>query len=279
MWRFSVHLWCMDWIREHSELIALLGIALVTMTMFRMALQRIRKKTEREQQREIAIQAAQDAERKEQLAATVPKLKVPPPKTRAPLGNPLGTPFTGGAQGVAAQWEAEVHQIGRQIIGQIDCKMAALQAITVDANRTANRLEMLVEHLEQIARKQTEWQQQMAGGSAETSPTIIPAAALTSDAVPLTDALQELTENLTGFRNAIRQSTAFGEQPEPVTVLRLSQSAGDVSVNLRDEAEMLSNYGLDSQEIARRLNISIGEVDLILQVQQSRSERAGTTSS
>ena len=266
----------MDWIREHSDLIALLGIALVTMTMFRMALQRIRKKTEREQQREIAIQAAQDAERKEQLAAAVPKLKVPPPKTRAPLGNPLGTPFTGNTQGIAAKWEAEVHQIGRQIIGQIDCKMAALQAITVDANRTANRLEMLVEHLEQIARKQTEWQQQMAGGTVETPPTIIPATELTSDAVPLTDALQELTENLTGFRNAIRQSTAFGEQPEPVTVLRLSQSAGEAPVNLRDEAEMLLNYGLDPQEIARRLNISVGEVDLILQVQQNRLGRTDT---
>jgi len=266
----------MDWISENAQYIMLLGIALVTLTMFRLMLQRVRRNTERDQQREIAIQAAKEAARKQQLEAIHPKAKVSSPQSRAPLGNSLGTPFTGSTQGVAAKWEAEVHQIGRQIIGQIDCKMAALQAITVDANRTANRLEMLIEHLEQIARKQTEWQQQMAGGSAETSPTIIPATELMSDAVPLTDALQELTENLTGFRKAIRQGATFSEQPEPVTILRLSQTTDDVSVNLRDEVEMLLNYGLDPQEIARRLNISIGEVDLILQVQQNRSGRTDT---
>ena len=264
----------MDWITANSTSIALVGIALITWSMLRMTVLRARKTAERNQEREATVQAAKAAERKQQLESVHPKSKGSPPKTRAPLGDILRTPFAGSTQGIAAKWEAEIHQIGRQIVGQIDCKMAALHAMTLDANRTANRLELLVEHLEQIARKQTEWQQRMGqnvpGDSAAIVPAIIPAGALGSEAVPLTDALTEFTENLQGFRNAIRQSTTFSEQPVPINILRLPESQHRIPTNenLRAEIEMLLNYGLDPQEIARRLNISVGEVDLVLQVQQ-----------
>ena len=267
----------MEWISNNSEYILLLGVVIVALSMLRLTFQRMRKIAEQDRQREVAVRAAKDAERKQQLSAVLPKSKVSSPKTRAPLIDPSGTPFAGSVQGIAAKWETEVHQLGRQIIGQIDCKMAALQAITLDANRAANRLEMLVEHLEQITQKQIEWQQHQP----EMSPTVVPATGLASKAVPFTDALQELTENLKGFRSAIRQSAMFDEQSEPATILRLTEplgatSASAASENLRSEVEMLSNYGLDPQEIARQMDISVGEVDLILQVQQKQPGRADT---
>ena len=213
------------------------------------------------------------------------------------MADPLGTPFTGNIQGVAAKWESEIHKLGRQIIGQIDSKMAALQAITLDANRTANRLEILVEHLEQIARQQIEWQksqiaqsQRTLDGEAaprETEPvTVVPSATGTDaensvpEAAPLGDMLKELSEDLEGVHRAIKQSTTFSEEVEPAVVLRLAELQAQppepqslttrLSSNLRGEVEMFSNYGIEPEEIARRLNISLAEVDLIQQIQQSR---------
>ena len=266
----------MAWILDkYPEYVILIGIVIVVASMLRLTYQRIRKNAEKERQRETVVRAAQDAERKQRLAAAIPKSKVSSPKTRVPLGDSLGTPFAGNVQGIAAKWETEVHQIGCQIIGQIDCKMAALQAITLDANRTANRLEILIEHLEQIARKQIEWQQQLA----EVPPTVISAAELLSKATPLTDVLQEFSVDLKGIRNTIQESATLNKQS--ATILRLPEPqettpAGDAVTNLRGEVEMLLNYGLKPQEIARQLNISLGEVDLVLQIQQNRLGRTDT---
>jgi len=265
----------MDWTSIAPQYIFLLGVVIVVLTTLRMMVRRIRKNAEKEQQREATVRAAQVAERKRQQDAVIPKSKVSPPKMRAPLVDPFGTPFAGSAYGAAARWEAEVHQIGRQIIGQIDCKMAALQAITLDANRTANRLEILVEHLEQIAQQQiaqTETAKTDAAAvPSEGSPAFISAMEPVLGAVPLTDVLQDLKD----IRQTIRQSAAFGEQAALATILRPVEpreeaSAGELPTNLRGEVEMLANYGLDPREIARRLDISLGEVDLMLQVQQKQ---------
>jgi DNA-directed RNA polymerase specialized sigma24 family protein len=92
--------------------------------------------------------------------------------------------------------------------------------------------------------------------------------------------LKELKEDLAGIHKTIRQSTAFSEQIEPVTILRpveyaeLSEqpasSVGGSTPGLRKEIEMLSNYGYEAKEIARQLNVSVGEVDLVLQLRENR---------
>ena len=278
---FSIHLWTMDWFIDSQHLF-LIALVVIIISLMRMTVQRVRNTTAKQQEREEAIQTAREVERKRQLDALLPKAKVTSPRTRLPQADPFGTPFTGNVHGRAAKWEAEIHQIGRQIIGQIDSKMSALQAVTLEANRTANRLEILLEHLEQIAQKQIEQQQRQLiqntpTDSAEAPPAVISAEASASEAAPLTEVLQELTTDLDGIRRAIRQSTTFGEPPEHAAVLRLPEPqetpAAETPANLRGEVEMLSNYGLEPQEIARRLNISIGEVDLMLQVQQNQLNR------
>ena len=268
----------MEYILSRVEILAelivqyglLVGILIIIMVLLRQLGARRRQDIRQQRQREVTIRSAQEAERQSKSQVLLPKSKVIPPKTRAPLGDPFGTPFVGSIQGHAAKWEAEIHQLSRQIIGQIDSKMAALQAITLDANRTANRLEILAEHLEQIARNQIE--QQAATESSEAPSTVIPATATPSEAVPLADVLREIDGGLKGIRKAIRQSTAFSEQIAPATVLRLAElqaaPATNSSANIRGEVEMLANYGLKPQEIAQRLDISLGEVDVILQLQQ-----------
>jgi len=251
-------------------LVMMCGIIIGIVMLLRQISRRHRQNEKKQRQFEIDRRTALEGEHKQQMLAVRPKAKVSPPKTRVPLGDPFGTPFTGNIQGSAAKWEVEIHQIGRQIIGQIDSKMAALQAITLDANRTANRLEMLVEHLEQIARQQIEWQQNQLTDNDPTErsghgSTVIPATESTPEAAPLAEVLNELTDDRKSFHQAIR--TTFGEQPGQATILRLSKRQGK---NLRDEVVMFSNYGFDAQEIARRLDISPGEVDVMLQVLQNR---------
>jgi len=261
---------------ELGYLLLILGIIIVIMTLMRRINQRTRQSAQKQRQYETARLVALESERERRTLVTHPKSKVSPLQTRIPMADPFGSSFTGNIQGIAAKWEAEVHQIGRQIIGQIDSKMAALQAITLEANRTANRLEVLVDHLEQIARQQIEWQQNQVVQHAKITtaeqtsvtapPTVIAVTESIPEAAPLAEVLKELAVDLEGIHKAIKQSTTFDEQPEQATILRLSELQ---TKNLRSEVEMLSNYGLDSQAIAQRLNISLGEVDLILQVQQN----------
>ena len=271
--------------------IAVLGILFITFVMLRLTIRRFRKNNEQEWRQEEAMKTAQTAVRKQQMMSSIPKSKVSAPQTRAPLSDPFGTPFAGNIRGMAAKWEAEIHQLGRQIIGQIDSKMAALQAISLDANRTANRLEILVEHLEQIARQQIEWQQNQiaqntpnaetvfeGSATADASPTVVPATESASQAVPLNVVLKELADDLQGIHTTIKRSTTFAASkldglPDRATILRptdwQTQAADSYSYsNLRGEVNMLSDYGVEPAEIARRLNISPGEVDLILQVRE-----------
>ena len=257
---------------DYSYVFLLLGLIIVIVVMMNQVRQRQRQKIQKPRQRDPALQAAQEAERKTQMLTRLPKAKV---QTSVPLPDPLGIPFVGTIQGNAAKWETEIHKLGRQIIGQIDSKMAALQAMTLDANRIANRLEMLVEHLEQFAQTQMQGQQNPRTPQAEGKPTadkpetVIPATALAPQAAPLTEMLEEFADERENIRRAIRQSTAFTEQPQQATVLRLAELqkeglGNDVSASLRSEVEMLANYGLTPKEIAQQLNISQGEVDVML---------------
>ena len=287
----------MEFLKEYlqTDYLFLLGLVVVIVVMLRQTLLRIRKNAEKKRQHHEAIQRAKEAERKQQMQTTMQKLEVSSPATRMPKRDPFASSFTGNIQGVAAKWEAEIHKLGRQIIGQIDSKMAALQTITLDANRTANRLEILVEHLEQVARQQIECQQSQIAKSqmpqnaeaesgtesgevepdANVIPAVIPAVQSVSDAAPLGIMLKELSEDIEGIHKTIKKSTAFIETVEPAVVLRLAELQANLkasdSAEIRGEVEMLSNYGIDAEEIARRLDISLGEVDLILQVQRSRT--------
>ncbi|MDR1485326.1 MAG: hypothetical protein LBT09_10940 [Planctomycetaceae bacterium] len=103
-----------------------------------------------------AIVAAQKEKREELIQKGEDPKKKPGTSemTRVPINDPFGNKFSSGAaQGQIAKLEAELFALGRQLIGQLDSKMIAIETLTLEANRTANRLELLIEHFEQVADK------------------------------------------------------------------------------------------------------------------------------
>ncbi len=133
------------------------GIVILTAVLLRLVFKWYRSEARRKAEQQIAAQKARKAVRRKQTqlgeevkAAHVVSRVAP---ERVPLSEPYDKTFTGGATPQSiAKWEAEIHQVGRQMIGQLDSKMVALQTLTLEANRAANRLEILVEHLEKISK-------------------------------------------------------------------------------------------------------------------------------
>ena len=206
----------------------------------------------------------------------------------------IAPPFADDEPEMIADWKAKVQRLGQQAIGQLDCKITALQAITLEGNRTANRLEVFVEHLEQVTQKQIEWQRlqiayrvhtntnamsmQSKPEPVETLSAAIPAAKLMPDAAAYTDVLKEIAEiaeGVDGVSEQIRQSTTLGDQPELAELLRQFKQQEEppppakLTEELCREAEMLSNFGLEPPEIAQRLGVPSETLDLLLQIHQN----------
>ena len=212
---------------------------------------------------------------------------------------------------VTAQWEAEVRQKGNRIIGQLDQKLTALQAVTLEGNRMANRLEIFAEHLEQTTQKQIEWQRQqqqrhkqivrnaraeaVALVATEVSPTItpiaipvtMPVAKPTLKAVALTDVLEtiaNIAEEVEDVGRQISQSTSFYRKIELEEALRPAEPqtretlAKQLPEEIHADVSMLANFGLEPQEIAGRLGIPARELDLLLQVHENIDTITNTTS-
>ena len=240
----------------------LAGLVIVLLVLVRQFTQRLRRKTEKQPQRKVTEQAVER------------KNHPPTAKVRRPL-------LTGLLQSSAAHWESEIQQLGTQIIGQLDSKIVALQATALNADRLANRLEILVEHLEQIAQRQQNQVAQhtdpptgVSGLSTSKESPIVTAATTVRDAAPLTDMLKEIADDLGDVRKTILQLPTFTEQLDPETPLRIPElqeetpviPKTDSSVNIRLEVEALAKYGKNPKDIARQLDISPEEVNLILQV-------------
>jgi cell division GTPase FtsZ len=253
----------------------LAGLVIVLAVLLLQLRQRLRRKVKKQRQRKIANHE--------------PEQEPPLPKKRAPL-------LSGLLKSSAEKWEAEIQQLGQQIIGQIDSKILALRATTLNANRMATRLEILVEQLEQIAQRQSELQQNQAahdtntdtdagveparkGTSAKTAAKPMLSGTATSDTVPLadiplTDMLKEIAEDIGDVRKTILQLPTLTEQLDPEAPHRIPElyeeipvtTDADPAVNIRHEVEALANFGLSSKDIARKLQISPEETDWILQV-------------
>jgi hypothetical protein len=136
------------------------GIVIMTASLLLHQFKRRRIELEQQAKRRAATDAIRETERK-QLSQTVKTAKTKPEKSysampeRIPLPDLSNQQFTGAySPRNIAKWEAEIHQIGRQMIGTLDSKMVALQTLTQEANRTANRIELLLERFEELAQSQ-----------------------------------------------------------------------------------------------------------------------------
>ncbi len=293
------------------------GIAVLTITLFRLYIKRKRREVENRTRRHAAAQTAK-AEQDKLMRKMGKPVKAQPSSRqstqtgRIPLADAVGTIFTGSAiPSSIARWETEVHELGRQIMGKIDSKMVALQTLTLEANRAANRMELLLERFEEIVKQQTPTKstQPLAIEPAPmlTEPpvqNVLPAdqnAELASYTVILNDLESEIdhlsTDSVFGLEAAapvtvlkpesVPDSTANssianslplsppslpGEKSVSLPVKLLyednltSQPAAVAGspLDLRKQVEMMSDYGYSPRQIAQSLNITQGEVDLML---------------
>ncbi|GHT09811.1 hypothetical protein FACS1894170_01020 [Planctomycetales bacterium] len=289
-----------------SEYLALVGIAIVIMTLMLQLRSRSKKTAKQKQQEKAAVKAAWEAEKKravqtgKALKSTAENAPLP---DRMPLGEPLGTPFTGAMLSKhIAKAEIEIHQLGREIIGRIDSKMVALQTLTLEANRTANRLEILVEHFEQLYANN---QHSNNGKSENEKHNVIPiaeAAAKLDDAEPLADVLEELQEDIANISKVIRDKTVLKTaSPQTDGVLKIlepvltptpvprslsldslyhapantEQPSVEVpktspQLDVRKEVEVMSNYGYTPEQIASSLGITVEEVELVQKLRNDK---------
>ncbi|MDR1964610.1 MAG: hypothetical protein LBQ50_12585 [Planctomycetaceae bacterium] len=141
---------------DNTTLYMIAGIIITTASLLLHQFKRRRLEAERQAKRRAVAEAAQDAERKRQPMKESVKIK--PERSyagaseRVPLADLSERQFNGAySPRNIAKWEAEIHQIGRQMIGTLDSKMVALQTLTQEANRAANRMELLLERFEQLA--------------------------------------------------------------------------------------------------------------------------------
>ncbi len=332
---------------EPWTLYLLAGIAVFTITLMRLHFKRKRRETAESARRRAAAQIAR-AEQDKMMAKMGKQVETkdascPSTQTgRIPLADVVGTSFTGAAKpGSIARWETEVHEIGRQITGKIDSKMVALQTLTMEANRAANRMELLLERFEKMVRQQTApkpTSQNDDTASSTGQPTVTPAEPTRE--LPATDepvqnilpagqtpGLASYADILNDLESEIEQlseDTVFAvvDEAAPVTVLKAAGNvpaglalsspslpgektempreslpltslyADDLEsiqdgratppltpveksgtppfavagshLDLRKQVEMMSDYGYTPRQIAQSLNITQGEVDLML---------------
>jgi hypothetical protein len=277
----------------NPDYLFLAGIILVILTLMIQLRSRSRKAAQQKAQRQAEVRAArQDEAKKKAKAGEVPKSAVGrmPSSDRLPLGDPLGIPFAGTAMPKnIAQWEMEFHTLGREIIGRIDSKMVALQTLTLEANRSANRLEILIEHLEQIYRRElpeSSGDEQPAADKRNVIP-ISEAAEQLEYAEPLADMLDELSGDIENIHKEIAERTTLHAADGPVAILEPAAKLEATPVprslsleslyhqpaksdgTLRQEIELLSDYGYDVKQIAASLDITPGEVDLVLNLRSN----------
>jgi len=149
-----------------------------------------------------------------------------------------------GAAADMVEWEVQMHDFARQVSGQLDSKMAALEHLIREADRAAARLEAAV---------------------AATRGQQPPAPPQAAPAVPV-----EIPGPPTSQADALRPTPSddrpAGDVPkeEDLSVARPSRQ------RRHEEVYTLADYGYDATEIARRVNSLVGEIELILGLRDKR---------
>ena len=142
-----------------------------------------------------------------------------------------------------ADWEVEMHDFAREVAGQLDSKMSGLSSLIREADRAASRLEAAVAAAERkgvALRPETSALPADAPDRHPPSPPIDQAAPLKAVSSPALSAV----------------ATDASELPSPD--------------RRYDEIYLLADYGFDTNEIARRVNIPAGEIQLILSLRTRR---------
>ncbi|MDR0869293.1 MAG: hypothetical protein LBN39_00725 [Planctomycetaceae bacterium] len=268
------------------------GIAILTFSLFRYQIKRkqreVKQMAERKKQARLTAEAEQ--KRQQQLGEQVRQ------KTyagRATLPEPVRDVFTGGATPKQIlKWELEIDEIGRRMLGQLDTKMSAIQAMLLEANRTANRIEILLETLEKYKNPANSFSHSgyAAGGKNEKfelSELEVPqesvAKVAAEESKPVTvlrEIKNEPATELPGLSalsaeagitdsRPLNESTRVGSHFDSLfSETNRSYRPIHPPLELKKQIETLADYGYEARQIAQNLNITVGEVDFVLSLRE-----------
>ena len=139
------------------------------------------------------------------------------------------------------QWDVKMHETARELAGQIDAKLSALQALVIEADRAAARLEAAL---------------RADAAGRESSPPPDTGPQVSSAAGPLAPPA--------GSEHQAAALRSGGDRAG-LDLTTVSPASGD---RRKEEVSTLAAYGYDAQEIAQRTGLPIGEVELIISLQK-----------
>jgi hypothetical protein len=165
-----------------------------------------------------------------------------------------------------SNWEVEMHDFVREIQGELDSKMRALQAVTAEADRAAARLEAAIRN--------------STGGG--FSSEIGDAGAKVFSATPASVERQEagspdITQSILSFHEGtskskpgIDLSSLPGSQADSLSPLGVPHAEHSSAQAKKEEIYTLADYGMAPSEIASRVGHPPGEVELILNLRAKK---------
>lgn len=176
-------------------------------------------------------------------------------------------PSPAHVQAQRERWEVEMHELARSFSAQVDTKAGRLEQLIREADRAAARLEAALAVAQRAA-----WQTPLGGVSSAAR-----AAVVVADTAPASEASSQAAKLLAaetaapGPPAAVAQAAAA---PTPPAENSLQSGQSDGSSRPRteryDEIYLLSDYGYGTAEIARRVAVPQGEVELILSLRSRR---------
>ena len=175
-----------------------------------------------------------------------PSISPPPHKAHSPAAHHLDAP------GAMSRWEVEMHELARDLAGQLDSKIVIVQQLMRDAERATAVLEAAIHRAEQVGL----WQR--SSGQPDEEPLA---------ERPETEATQ--TKPVRDWPNA-----AEPDLPELAHAADTAASARVTAalINRTQRVYRLADRGLSHTAIAEELGEPLGEVELILSVRSG--ERA-----
>ena len=146
------------------------------------------------------------------------------------------------------RWDVQMHETARQLSGQLDSKMAALEVLIAEADRAASRLEAAID-LSRLPQR----------GAAAGDP---PGGASRDSASPENAPPEDASRGDAPPADAERPMAASDRSSPKPAELPATQH------RFREDIYALADYGYNPAEIAERVGSPIGEVELILSLRR-----------
>lgn len=146
-----------------------------------------------------------------------------------------------------ARWEVQMHDLARTLSGQLDSKMSALEHLIREADRAAGRLETALAAMQRLN---------------VASPAPGPVA---SQDTGLSEPRPQAVPPGANQAEAIKTAKSLPPSPRPA-----GASEPPTADRRYEEIYLLADYGFAPAEIAHRVGMPIGEIQLILSLRSKR---------